>query len=168
MILEIENFLPKSFCEKMIEFIEENSQHAEKYGASYVLQLNRSALSQPWNEPKINPFYGLFINMISEVRCKFDDTSVLNYFQAVKWPTNSGQNRHVDHDYHSVTSIIYLNDNFTGGETWVDGKVIEPIQGKMVVFRGNKILHGVNEVTEGVRYTIPAWYKSWSIHNEFD
>ena len=81
-----------------------------------------------------------------------------NYFELVKWPTNYSQGLHKDFKEHVYTSIIYLNDDFEGGQTVVAGKKIDPYPGRMVTFKGNSLEHKVLEVTKGVRYTIPVWY----------
>ena len=66
--------------------------------------------------------------------------------------------------YNQWTTVTYLNGNknrvlseLQGGETIVDGDVIIPEQCKTIVFRSD-ILHSVNEVTRGRRYTMPIWY----------
>lgn len=60
------------------------------------------------------------------------------------------------------TVIIYLNDDFTGGETYVGTKenrdYIKPRTGKLLAFDSAKI-HGVNTVTEGSRYVLIMWLK---------
>jgi predicted 2-oxoglutarate/Fe(II)-dependent dioxygenase YbiX len=76
---------------------------------------------------------------------------------------NTLQNFHVD-DYSKsiiLSSIIYLNDDFRGGETiFQDGTVVSPVPGKVVFFDGNKIIHGVNIVNTGYRITLATWYKT--------
>ena len=82
----------------------------------------------------------------------------VNYFQIVKWPMTEEQKQHRDFDYHPYTSIIYLNDNFEGGETVVEKTMIKPKKGLMVLFDGNKKVHSVNKINKGPRYTISCWY----------
>ena len=89
---------------------------------------------------------------------KIDEEVMVNYFQIVRWPKNSFQEKHIDFINHCYTSIIYLNDNFEGGETVVEKRKIQPKQGLMVLFSGNHTLHGVNKIKKGNRYTIPCWY----------
>ena len=84
----------------------------------------------------------------------------VNYFQIVKWPKGEKQKVHLDFDYHPLTSIIYLNDDFEGGETKVGENVIKPKKNKLIAFSGNKIKHEVFEITNGIRYTITCWYKN--------
>ena len=60
-------------------------------------------------------------------------------------------------------SILYLNDNFEGGETYFeDGTVLKPEQGTCVIFESMKHFHGVKPAnvdgTREDRYTAPIWY----------
>tara|TARA_R110002051_G_C8660337_1_gene488938 strand:+ start:52 stop:546 length:495 start_codon:yes stop_codon:yes gene_type:complete len=89
---------------------------------------------------------------------KIDEEVMVNYYQIVRWPKNSFQEKHIDFKDHCYTSIIYLNDNFEGGETVVEKRKIKPKPGLMVLFSGNQTLHGVNKIKKGNRYTIPCWY----------
>ena len=59
-------------------------------------------------------------------------------------------------------SILYLNDNFEGGETYFeDGTLLKPEQGTCVIFESMKHFHGVHPAHgEEDRYTSPIWYTS--------
>ena len=84
----------------------------------------------------------------------------INYFEIVKWKQGLNMGAHYDFDYHTYTSVIYLNDDYEGGETFIDDIKIIPTLGKIVTFKGNTSAHGVNKITKGNRYTVPVWYKS--------
>lgn len=56
--------------------------------------------------------------------------------------------------------VIYLNDNFSGGELYYSnlGISIKPVECSMVLHPGNEIYrHGVSEVTSGTRYVFSAF-----------
>jgi hypothetical protein len=57
----------------------------------------------------------------------------------------------------SFTSIIYLNDDYEGGELYFpqhNGFEIKPKKGTMLIFSGTiDNMHGIKEVTSGTRYT---------------
>jgi hypothetical protein len=57
----------------------------------------------------------------------------------------------------AFTSIIYLNDNYEGGELYFpqhNGFKIKPKKGTMLIFSGTiDNMHGIKEVTSGTRYT---------------
>ena len=62
----------------------------------------------------------------------------------------------------SLVSITTLNDDFSGGEHFIQEKKEKlefiPEVGKTIVFDGKKYKHGVREVTKGTRYTLATWY----------
>ena len=105
--------------------------------------------------PIIKKLYEKLITFAKDI----DPNITVNYFEIVRWPTGESQGNHIDFDYHPHTSIIYLNDNFEGGVTRVGDVFFKPKKGTLISFEGNKINHEVLKITEGVRYTIPCWYR---------
>lgn len=85
---------------------------------------------------------------------------IINYFEIVKWPCGEFQSEHLDFDFHPYTTILYLNDDYEGGETVVGDRSIKPKKNKLIGFEGNKIIHQVKKITKGTRYTLPCWYRS--------
>lgn len=58
-------------------------------------------------------------------------------------------------------SILYLNDDFHGGE-FITPKLncsISPIPGRLIIFDGSTIEHGINPIRGNTRYTIIFWWK---------
>lgn len=84
------------------------------------------------------------------------------FSEIVKWPTHCSQDAHKDTARKTTTyaSILYLNDNFEGGETFFSDFDLEitPKTGMLVGFCGSRVLHGVRKVTKGTRYTAPCWF----------
>jgi hypothetical protein len=100
-------------------------------------------------------------------------------FDLIRWFENSSQPPHVDDmtnvdgDYdffkhRKVATIIYLNDDFDGGETFYpqyDIK-IKPEKGKLAIHLGDSNhLHGVTEIKNGTRYTLAGF---WGVEKEYD
>ena len=90
-----------------------------------------------------------------------------DYQQVVLMPSGSGLGTHKDVWDIEYSSIIYLNDDYEGGETYIglpghelNDTIVKPKTGRLVSFRGKDIPHGVNEVTQGTRFTLPAWYST--------
>ena len=76
--------------------------------------------------------------------------------------------QHIDAIHHShgqkqgyphLTSLLFLNDDFEGGDFVLCGdKYIEKIQGSAVVFPSNFMYpHEVKEVTDGKRFSVMTW-----------
>lgn len=60
-----------------------------------------------------------------------------------------------------LTAVVYYNSGFTGGELFFPQHDLEitPSKGLVVTYPGdNEHLHGVKEVTSGVRYTTPFFF----------
>ncbi len=59
------------------------------------------------------------------------------------------------------TALVYLNDDFTGGELVFPDRhlVITPKPGLLVGFPSNhKFVHAVPKVLSGKRYSLPIWF----------
>ena len=97
-------------------------------------------------------------NLTTEVR-KHDPQAYPNYIHCTEWSAPVNQPIHTDFEEHAWTSILYLNDDFKGGHTFIEGEKIPPKKGSVITFKG-ELKHGVEEVTEGNRFTISVWYKN--------
>ena len=90
----------------------------------------------------------------------YNNKLYVSHSEIVRWPNGSSQAPHYDFDFNPYTSIIYLNDDYEGGQTFIKNKPITPKKGKMVLFTGSKIQHSVGQITKGERYTIAIWWES--------
>jgi glutaredoxin-related protein len=155
---ETHNFISDKESNSLINFHKENfnlnNSYSKKHRETEVLQ----CAYMPKNS-LVENMYSLLDNYIKTINKDYE----INYFEIVKWPQNEFQDKHKDYSFHPYTSILYLNDNFNGGETVVDDKIIKPKKCKLISFEGNQIIHGVNTITKGERYTVPCWYKNKGI-----
>lgn len=87
-----------------------------------------------------------------------------------RWPVGYELHPHADAEnpggaphpfpWRTLASVIYLNDNYGGGEIYFPNFKLElkPKPGTLVVFPGTlKYLHGVRAVTKGMRHTIASF-----------
>ena len=154
MIHSYENFFTPEECQHYIKghskLFSPNTDHRTFYfRKTEVVDLYQYFAS--YSAQKLNGLFNFTVK-------KIDEKAFVNYFQIVKWPAGESQAPHRDFDYQCYSSIIYLNDNFKGGETVIDGTVLKPKQGLMILFDGDKKTHSVNKIKKGTRYTIPCWY----------
>ena len=108
--------------------------------------------------------YGMDIAKKIEARVsKHFDNVQIDWCQVVWWPIASHQDLHLDaaSEETVLTSITYLNNDYFGGETYIehDMKMV-PKVGRTVVFDGMHYRHGVKHVVNGDRYTLAIWYKA--------
>ena len=63
-------------------------------------------------------------------------------------------------DRTTLSSIIYLNSNYNGGQTYFEeGTIFKPRIGRAIFFDGHYYKHGVTLVNNNTRYVVAAWYK---------
>ena len=130
---------------KLISGFHLNEDKTETYRDTIILPLRGENL--PWFNKKFEPYI---------------HDNVIDWMQIVRWPTGSTQAIHLDEasDETTIASITFLNDDFDGGETFFgDGTIVKPAKNKTIFFTGKNLLHGVNKVSSGNRYTIATWYK---------
>lgn len=105
----------------------------------------------------LNPCEEDYKNFYSVATVTHDNYSILKYGAGQKF-TN-----HIDdhQDYHRrVSTVCYLNDNYTGGEIVFPrfGITYKPKANEMIVFPSNYVYnHSVMPVTSGERYAIVSW-----------
>jgi len=66
-------------------------------------------------------------------------------------------------DHKDLTCILYLNDDYDGGELTFNffNKTIKPKSGQVITFPSNwRYLHKVSTITSGERYAIVIWFKT--------
>ena len=149
MIAQIQdNFLTDETCAELINFFEENKNLQEIYRNTFVITITN-----------IDRFKDL-LNKINNYFLKHN--AKVDWIQIVKWPVNSFQLLHNDtaSDQTTLSSICYLNDNYSGGQTFFEeGTVFTPKKRRMLFFDGMYYKHGVTMVHGEIRYTLATWYK---------
>jgi hypothetical protein len=172
MIVE-HNFLSKEDCDyfiKMHTSLYDSVGFTWGYNQVIPFYLLKDFFDKNDNEYDYNFLRKIEAKITHHMQC-IDSESFIDFLQLVKWNTGGEQDAHCDVKYKKntsipidaswdcYTSILYLNDDYEGGQTHVNGVVSEePETGKIITFVGNKIFHGVRKITKGIRYTIPVWY----------
>lgn len=145
-----ENFLPRVVCEAMIEGFKNSSDSIYQGGGNSIMSLlNQMHIPEAnYAVSKINGF----------AQSSFDNVELFSHqCQIVSWDNKGGLDWHKDSPCDKATLIVYLNDNYSGGETLVGNTIVRPKQGLAVCFNGNEVLHRVAPL-EGERYTIASWH----------
>jgi hypothetical protein len=140
-----DNFLAKDQCNALINIYNQNIDKIFKHREQYPLDIDKLK------------------NLTDRVEkiCKdLNPLSELDTHQIVMWPTNSYMIPHLDDSNDLFAALIYLNDDYIGGETCFENTTIKPKEGKLIIFCGAKQKHSVSKITEGTRYTIGMWFQS--------
>jgi hypothetical protein len=131
------------------------------------------------------------IMLEANIRCKqvikeaykLDKDVYSDILQVVRWFDGMSQPPHADDmtdtdiegfDHRVFGSIIYLNDDYSGGHTYYPNfnTDVQPEAGKLAVHPGDpEHLHGVTKIENGTRYTIASFWTfdeargyDWSTH----
>ena len=87
----------------------------------------------------------------------------LDYAQFQNWHVGTNSELH-KHDYAGTevtkyNSLIYLNDDFKGGEFFTrNGIKLKPQAGMLTLFDGSKVSHGLKKVKNKDRKTMIFWW----------
>jgi len=149
-----EELLSEEQCDELIAFYNKNSNRIEPYESTQTIRL------RPF---KHDPFIFSILNRIDKLCKSFwlppSYTITLQNMELVRWPVGSYKGEHIDNPEDVFAVIVYLNDDYEGGETFFTPTlVIKPETGKGVIFSNSKYAHSVPEVKNKDRYTLALWY----------
>ena len=88
-------------------------------------------------------------------------------FRINRYSEGGFMSSHVDNIHHShgqsygypqVSVLLFLNDDYKGGEFVVADKLYHPARGSSIIFPSNFMFpHEAKKVTKGIRWSIIAW-----------
>ncbi len=149
-----DNVISKEECDKYIRLIDEVYNERLESGMDPISFSTRLINI---DEPIIDYVKGY---LEERVNIKLDH----RWTQLQYWPVGIHSVRHIHTDARAgdtnYTSMLYLNDDFQGGEFFTDDMVIKPRPGKLTLFNGREVYHGVNTVKEKPRYSIIFWWNT--------
>jgi hypothetical protein len=166
-IFKIKNFLDADSCDQLVNWF----SSSERNNNTDDFFKNRTLAYSNIQDSRIKKFIGgVKYDLTYVVRSCFQEAVFPNYTDLVFWPSNSEMESHADNSfpdrtdngygYRNITALIYLNDNFRGGETFFSNKniTVSPERGLLIMYPSNlEYSHGVRKVL-GDRYTLAAWF----------
>jgi len=123
----------------------------------------------------------IYYNLVGEIRKISDQVVWPEMISLTRWHIGGLQEPHLDtysndefkeeqvseNPSREWTCILYLNDDYTGGETYFPpceqypfGHQIEPKAGSGLLFQGIYIPHGVFKIRRNNRFTIAFWFST--------
>tara|TARA_Y100000004_G_C8947498_1_gene426966 strand:- start:1117 stop:1626 length:510 start_codon:yes stop_codon:yes gene_type:complete len=138
----------------LIDSFKENIMNTYVWDETRVLSLDRVDKGE---------FYYRVLDLAKHVKSLvFHDEkfSTLQNVEIVKYPCGAHKNFHKDRTRKTTTgaSITYLNDDYIGGQTVIEGIDVQPLSGRTVYFDGMEFRHAVSNVIKNDRYTLSMWY----------
>ena len=187
MIGSVENFLTAEEIEKLNSFIRKNSQwdvtqtHYNEdgtiiYDSGYW---DNRVATQPTldkSDPLVSPMIRAIVKRLKpHIDDFFNVDAKATNPALVRWLPGNFQMPHADKELHEgdnagkpndfpwydLATIIYLNDDYEGGELYFPNQEIKfkPKAGTAYFFPGDKnYIHGISEIVSGIRYTCPFFW----------
>ena len=151
-----DNLLNDLDCKFLLDLYNLNydklGEHIVNNGKTSILQLYKNI------DKKIDNLINKKVDLVKKT---IDPNLNIINIQIVKWQTNLEMLPHFDSLLlnHKVASVCYLNDDYTGGETFCENSFfISPKKGRCIIFDGVNIKHGVKKINGKDRYTFISWF----------
>jgi predicted 2-oxoglutarate/Fe(II)-dependent dioxygenase YbiX len=158
-----ENFLSKNECDNILKTIFDKTTlevaRIGSQGGHIHTQLRKSSTSFITELGDLNQ---KLVRVLSDkVKVKGGNPTNLSDFQLTKYDVGDYFNWHIDPPHRDYTIIIFLNNDYQGGELEIkdeNEKVfrIEKKEGKLVVFP-SFLFHRVTKIEKGIRYSLVNW-----------
>lgn len=182
-IYKIDNLIEDSVCDKILDYYQQ--ENSNDINGDELPWFEDNTLY--WNvlrDTEIGKDIGLCRDRVLDfVQKCYDKTVYPNVSTLVMWKEGKDMPIHKDNGYEDdkeqfwmrkYSTVLYLNDDYTGGETIIlkensDEIEIEnkPKKGSVIVFRSDEsCLHGVKKVTRGNRLTLGMWFTEDEEHEE--
>jgi len=170
-----EDIVSKDGCESLIEVTKNSGQLKPSKYANHAGKIKRSdkrvVMDDMWVKDKttssiINDFFSKVIRKYSD---KFERFSCQRHsgFRVNRYSVGGFMSEHTDNIHHShgqeygfpqVSALLFLNDNYEGGELIVAGNEYETKMGSGIIFPSNFMFpHEVKKITDGERWSIVTW-----------
>ena len=168
------NFLSDEECDAIVAFTNDhlnlfdNEEQPHGFWSKRVINYDQIPEQNLQNRlVAISYSVSMIVSELSERK----EILVPDTLQIVRWVNGYELRPHADKEepdgsphpfpWRDFGTVIYLNDDFEGGQIHWPNKGIEwkPVKGSLAIFPGTvEFLHGVRNVPNGVRYTIPSFY----------
>lgn len=167
-----QNFLDQDICKQLIDYAEHNEnlyEHVTNYEFWNKRIMNHNKMSEPIRAvlENINTDVNQVLQSLDIMKKPMypDTLQIVRWFKDLELPPHADR-EHPDgkpnpFPWRDFATVIYLNDNYSGGEIYWPNKNIShsPKTGDLAIFPGTReFLHGVKKVVEGTRYTIGSFF----------
>jgi hypothetical protein len=176
LIYKYDNVITDLECDKIFNYYKSN--HSNDINDTRVLPWFEGNTLY-WNSLKdtsISNEIEISRNKIIDlVRQSYSVDVYPNVTTLVMWKEGKSMSIHKDNGYENdkhilhmrtYSSVMYLNDDFEGGETTILKEnsdeteyICKPKKGSVLIFRSDEsCLHGVNKIEKGERLTLSMWF----------
>ena len=160
----IEDFLSKEACDSLIQFSENQGYEEAKVNLDgkqvlmtmvrnneRVLDLNKDRAEEYWD--RLSIFHPAQLGKSTAI-------GLNELFRFYKYGHKQRFKKHRDGsfernetEFSAYTFMIYLNDDFSGGETAFNELTVEPKKGTALIFR-HELKHEGKPIIDGIKYVL--------------
>ncbi len=173
-IIEIEDFVSEEESKKIMDYFESKGVNwgpIAFFGSEGMSVVHEDPTLETFNLPA--NFFGLLMGKYKEAIETIFERKVkpVNICHAQKWNVGGNASPHADNseldgrpnafETNKFVSLLYLNDDYTGGELYFPDLDIEfkPKAQSWIAFNGGiENLHGVKPIKSGTRYTFVSFW----------
>ena len=146
-LLLYENFIKKKECDAFIKKAKKN------VGKGYWV---------PWEKRRVDVSKDPIIEKVQKFYNQFNLDFILEQAELCTWNEGSESELHIHNERGRedtlFNSILYLNDDFKGGEFMTKNLTFKPAPGTLILFNGRETYHGVKPIIKKERYSIIFWW----------
>jgi len=167
-VKEFENFIAPDDIKRLVDYINANKDDRTKFRKALRKDRWDSEVPEMFQISQhleikdiLKKLYEKFVSTSKDFYKIEEDIYPYAIWMAVLGPTCSlvpHQDNHKDAEYINLSGVIYLNDNYRGGELHftVLNHTHIPKAGSLIIFPSNYV-HEIKEVVSGYRYALPVW-----------
>jgi len=163
-------------CESIVNSYEKTAKWKEStfYDGENDTGTSKVSMNELWIDKQMPYFeqlkksFGHCLDDYKSTHKTLDYQLICTNFRLNFYKEGGFMKQHIDNIHHShgqkygyphITSLIFLNDDYEGGEFVLCGdKQIEKKQGSAIIFPSNFMYpHEVKEVTKGKRFSVMTW-----------
>lgn len=152
-IIVSDNIFSEAECNQLIDYFKDNQSKTKQFLNTHYLDLASASRSIAIDA---------VLRIQNEAHLLLGRGFIVDWAHLVNYPAGADNPTHTDtaSDQTILTSITYLNDSYSGGNTYIkDDIIFKPQTGRTLFFDGTSYEHGVSKVNSGSRYTLSIWYK---------
>ena len=166
--------LDSNICNNIVNYFDKNAKWTTSTFSTAYKNTGTSqvAMDEYWIRSKDEQHGNLkigFEKAVNDYIGVYDKIKIQAYtqFRINRYGEGGFMNTHIDNIHYShgqqqgyphLTSLIFLNDSYDGGEFVLCGEPLEKKQGSAVVFPSNFMYpHEVKKVIKGTRFSVMTW-----------
>jgi len=173
------NFLTQDVIDRLRDYVDQNIKYSTAVSSGNSYWDKRIIYINAIDDPEVKLMMKVLVYRVSHALRTFFNVSEPVYPETLslgEWTPGMSLGSHGDNAYfpsgepnytprRTWSSIIYLNEGFTGGEFFFYGNGtldrIQPKPGLMIGFgAGPNYFHGVTKVESGRRFTVNMWFSN--------